>query len=47
VEVTSRVADYVRRSLSADGPRRHLERLARHLTKILSDLRKLDSHETK
>jgi hypothetical protein len=36
-----------RRSLSADGPRRHLDRLARRLTKIVADLRKLNSHEMK
>jgi integrase len=36
-----------RRSLSADGPYRHVERIARRLAKIVSDLRKLDSNEMK
>ena len=36
-----------RRSLSAEGPCRHVERIARRLTKIVSDLRRLDSNEMK
>ena len=47
VLVVQHLLEMFRRSLSADGPRRHLDRLARRLTKIVADLRKLDSHETK
>jgi integrase len=47
VLVVQHLLEMFRRSLSADGPRRHLDRLARRLTKIVADLRKLDSRETK
>jgi integrase len=47
VLVVQHLLEMFRRSLSADGPRRHIERLARRLTKIVADLRKPDSHEIK
>jgi integrase len=47
VLVVQHLLEMFSRSLSADGPRRHLDRLARRVTKIVSDLRKLDPHEMK
>lgn len=47
VLVVQHLLELFRRSLSVDGPRRHLDRLARRLTKIVAELRKLDSPETK
>ena len=47
VLVVQHLLEMFSRSLSADGPRRHLDRLATRVTKIVSDLRKLDPHEMK